>query len=72
MLTECGLYLPWAMEKFKNNGGLIIKKCIKKIKKIPKDFDIIINCTGLGAKYLLNDHKLIPIRGQVLKVCIFF
>jgi D-aspartate oxidase len=31
-------------------------------------YDVIINCTGLGAKKLCNDHKLVPIRGQVLKV----
>ena len=31
-------------------------------------FDVIVNCTGLGAKFLCDDFKLVPIRGQVLKV----
>lgn len=31
-------------------------------------YDIIVNCTGMEAKTLCNDRKLVPIRGQVLKV----
>lgn len=27
-----------------------------------------MNCTGLGAKYLCSDRKLVPIRGQIIKV----
>lgn len=30
--------------------------------------DLIINCTGLGAKYLLNDNDVAAIRGQVVRV----
>lgn len=31
-------------------------------------YDIIVNCTGMEAKILCNDRKVVPIRGQVLKV----
>lgn len=31
-------------------------------------FDVLFNCTGLGAKELCNDAQLVPMRGQVLKV----
>lgn len=68
MLTECRIYQPYAMEKFINQGGIIMKKKIENFDEIPKNYDIVINCTGLGAKFLCNDYKLVPIRGQVMKV----
>lgn len=68
ILTECALYLPWATKQFKNLGGDIQHVKLESFADVPKNYDMVINCTGLGAKYLCNDHKLVPIRGQVLKV----
>lgn len=31
-------------------------------------FDLIINCSGLGAQQLTCDGTLVPIRGQVMRV----
>jgi glycine/D-amino acid oxidase-like deaminating enzyme len=31
-------------------------------------YDLIVNCTGLGSAQLLNDKDMYPIRGQVLRV----
>lgn len=33
-----------------------------------KEYDAIFNCTGLGAQKLCNDNKIVPIRGQIIKV----
>lgn len=46
----------------------MIERKINSFAEIDHKYDVIINCTGLGAKYLCNDHKLVPMRGQVLKV----
>ncbi|RYG67980.1 FAD-binding oxidoreductase [archaeon] len=32
------------------------------------NYDLIINCTGMGAYDLLNDKEMYPVRGQVLRV----
>lgn len=44
----------------------------KYIARLPElkanDFDAVFNCTGLGAQKLCNDIKVVPIRGQILKV----
>lgn len=31
-------------------------------------YDVVMNCTGLGAQQLCGDRKMVPIRGQVIKV----
>lgn len=67
ILTDCTMYLPWALQKFKRQGGQLIQKKLKNLNELPKH-DIVINCTGLGAQELCDDYKLVPIRGQVFKV----
>ncbi|KAK4876751.1 hypothetical protein RN001_009257 [Aquatica leii] len=68
LLIECGLYLPWAANKFLGGNGTIETKKLSSLSELAGKYDAVINCTGLGAKYLCNDFKLVPIRGQVLKV----
>jgi D-aspartate oxidase len=40
---------------------------VKDLKELG-NYDCIFNCTGLGAKWLCGDDKVVPIRGQVYKV----
>lgn len=50
-------------------GGKIVKRTIpiNSFNDVD-DYDLVINCTGFGAKKLCLDHDLVPIRGQVFKV----
>ena len=48
-------------------GGNIIKKTINSFDEL-SDYDLIVNCSGFGAKKLCADNDLVPIRGQVFKV----
>ncbi|XP_055609877.1 D-aspartate oxidase isoform X2 [Uranotaenia lowii] len=69
ILTECRLFQPWATRKFLNGGGQIVTEKVDNLRDLAgRNFDIIVNCTGMGAKKLCADHKLVPIRGQVIKV----
>ncbi|XP_073968879.1 D-aspartate oxidase-like isoform X1 [Rhodnius prolixus] len=70
LLIECRNYLPWAISQFKENGGKILKMKVDSLSDLRKigKFDLLMNCSGLGAKKLFNDGKVIPIRGQVFKV----
>ena len=66
-MLECPSYLPWLMEKFRRNGGLIVQKRVSNLREFD-DYDVIINCTGLGARDLVGDTSVYPIRGQILGV----
>lgn len=49
-------------------GGCIEQKLIESFRELD-DFDIVINCAGLGARLLTKgDAAVKPIRGQVMRV----
>ncbi|XP_068624295.1 D-aspartate oxidase [Battus philenor] len=64
----CERYLPWVEKQFIDNGGKIIVKKIDSFTSLPDKYDLVFNCTGLGAKLLCNDHDLVPMRGQIIRV----
>lgn len=53
--------------RFEMLGGKIVIKTIDSFSDVC-DYDLVMNCTGFGAKKLCSDHDLVPIRGQVFKV----
>uniref|UniRef100_A0A1L8E2H2 Putative d-aspartate oxidase n=1 Tax=Nyssomyia neivai TaxID=330878 RepID=A0A1L8E2H2_9DIPT len=67
LLTEFRTFQPWAEKKFLTNGGNVVRRYVKNIKEL-QEYDVVFNCTGMGAKWLLGDKKVVPIRGQIIKV----
>ncbi|KFM58663.1 D-aspartate oxidase, partial [Stegodyphus mimosarum] len=68
IITDCRYYLPWMKSKFQEANGNIVPKYITNICEIAENHDVVVNCSGLGAKKLLKDNMLIPVRGQTIKV----
>ncbi|KAK7074694.1 hypothetical protein SK128_019903 [Halocaridina rubra] len=68
LLTECRRYQPYLTNIFKRRGGRIIQRKITSFEELADDFDIVCNCSGIGAKELCGDMTVTPIRGQVFKV----
>jgi D-amino-acid oxidase len=61
------ILLPKLVKDLKAKGVLFVKREVKR----PADFyaaseNIIVNCIGLGAKTVLNDPLLVPIRGKLV------
>lgn len=59
------------MERFHNGGGISKQGKIQDLSNIQEigQFDLVVNCTGLGAKDLIpGETDLHPIRGQVKRV----
>jgi len=61
-------YLPLAMEKFRNKGGIVVERKLNNLAEIGCNYDVIVNCTGLGSVHLMQDQKCYPIRGQIYRV----
>ncbi|CAI5448126.1 unnamed protein product [Caenorhabditis angaria] len=61
-------YIDYCTKKIMENGGKIIQRKIENIDELGNDFDVIVNCTGLGSRVLFNDETIRPCRGQIVRV----
>ncbi|XP_038655097.1 D-aspartate oxidase isoform X2 [Scyliorhinus canicula] len=68
LLCDCTHYLPWLEKRLKNAGGRLWSVKIRDFWELDGTFDIIVNCSGIGARALTGDMKLYPVRGQIQKV----
>jgi D-amino-acid oxidase len=64
-LIDTTIYLDYLANRFRPAGGIIQSAHISKVEEIPRDFGLIINCAGIGARELVHDSELEPHRGQV-------
>ncbi|XP_037950980.1 D-aspartate oxidase [Teleopsis dalmanni] len=62
--------LPYLMKRFQKNGGKIVQQRVEDLNEIINNdqYDIVINCTGLGSRELLKDANMHAVRGQVSRV----
>jgi len=66
MLIEPHTYLRALLRDFYIAGGKVVVKEFKTREEVGRlRENVIFNCTGLGARALFNDEKLIPVRGQL-------
>jgi D-amino-acid oxidase len=61
-------YLPYLVKRFERAGGKREKRTVQTLEEAKGEADIVVNCTGLGARELARDPEVFPIRGQVLRV----
>jgi hypothetical protein len=69
--VEGRYYLAYLESKIKSIAGdnlRIIQKRLSSLDEIEGSYDAIVNCTGLGARALMDDALVKPIRGQIIRV----
>lgn len=67
-LLDCRSYLPWLMRKLVKSGVIIEKRKLSSLNELSGYYDIVINCSGLGAAELVGDTGIGPVRGQAVLV----
>jgi D-amino-acid oxidase len=60
--------MQYLMARFQKLGGLIEQKTISALSELYQENQLVINCAGLGARTIVHDDKLYPIRGQIIRV----
>ena len=65
-LMDTTIYLDYLARRFRDAGGEIHpNRRLAKLEEVDPGFDLVINCTGIGARTLVQDSDLEPHRGQV-------
>lgn len=68
VLMDTTIYMDYLVNKFKELGGVIVQKTVANIREPLQNYQIVVNCTGLGSRELFHDDTVYPIRGQMVKV----
>ncbi len=61
-------YLRWLSGRLESLGGTLTRL---NLTALPSGADLVVNCTGLGARYLAADPSVAPVRGQVVRLAQF-
>jgi D-amino-acid oxidase len=65
-LMDTTIYLDYLANRFQKAGGSINSDVhFAKLEEVDPEFDLVINCAGIGASELVHDVDLEPHRGQV-------
>jgi D-amino-acid oxidase len=67
-VIEMPVYLRYLRERFAAGGGEVRQAALASVSEAFADADAVVNTSGLGARELVGDRELFPIRGQVLRV----
>jgi D-amino-acid oxidase len=61
-------YLDWLLDRFVARGGRLEERHVASLAAEAADCDELVNCAGLGARELVADAGVRPVRGQVVLV----
>ena len=66
--VETPIYMPWLERRFLGLGGRIESRFVRSVDEVAAPGRVVVNCTGLGARRLLDDADVYPSRGQIVRV----
>ncbi|WBB90508.1 FAD-dependent oxidoreductase [Verrucosispora sp. WMMC514] len=70
-VADMAVHLPWLLGEVIAAGVAVRSGRFEKLVDALVGVDVVVNCTGLGARELVGDAHLTPVRGQVVVVAQF-
>jgi D-amino-acid oxidase len=67
-VVEMPVYLRYLRDRLAAAGGTIERRVVASPDELEDEAGVVVNCAGLGARELVGDGEMKPIRGQVLRV----
>jgi D-amino-acid oxidase len=58
------VYLEYLLRRYQSLGGTVGYATVTSLASV--DAPVVVNCTGIGARALVPDASLVPVRGQVV------
>ncbi|MDN3025428.1 FAD-dependent oxidoreductase [Streptomyces sp. S.PB5] len=65
-LIDMTVHLPWLRRRLTDAGGVIETRTVSDLASVGAP--VVVNCTGLGARELVPDASVRPVRGQLVVV----
>jgi len=62
------VYLDYLLDRFTSRGGIVRVATVGSLAEAAADAPVVVNCTGIGARDLVPDPDLVPVRGQAVIV----
>jgi D-amino-acid oxidase len=62
------LFLAWLEDRLLAGGGQLEIRRLESLEPALQEASLVVNCTGLGARELVDDPLVTPIRGQVVRL----
>lgn len=63
-LIDMPVHLQWLRERFTAAGGTVETRTVTDLARVAAP--VVVNCTGLGARTLVPDPAVRPVRGQLV------
>jgi D-amino-acid oxidase len=60
------VYLDYLLNRYAELGGTVAIETVSSLSVV--DAPVVVNCTGIGARTLVPDEAVMPVRGQVVVV----
>ncbi|WP_166028476.1 FAD-dependent oxidoreductase, partial [Streptomyces chilikensis] len=67
-LIDMRVHLPWLRERFRAAGGVVEERAVSSLDEAAAEAPVVVNATGLGARELVPDDSVHPVRGQLVVV----
>ncbi|MEU5891480.1 FAD-dependent oxidoreductase [Streptomyces sp. NPDC047461] len=65
-LVDMAVHLPWLRQRLLDAGGTIETRTVSDLVSVGAP--VVVNCTGMGARELVPDASVRPVRGQLVVV----
>ncbi len=63
-LIDMPRYLDYLADRFADAGGKLVRSPVLYLADATAEADTVVNCTGVGARELVGDPSVRPVRGQ--------
>jgi D-amino-acid oxidase len=67
-LAEMPVYLPWLVARVRALGGQFVLRRLRSLDEVGDEADVVVDCAGLGARELVDDPAVHPVRGRIIRV----
>ncbi|MFB7371245.1 NAD(P)/FAD-dependent oxidoreductase [Streptomyces sp. NPDC056222] len=67
-LIDMPVHLEWLRARFEAAGGAVERRAVTGFAEAGERARVVVDCAGLGARELISDARLRPVRGQLVLV----